>query len=52
MSVQVDIQDVSEPLGVQVAARSDHACRRQAALPPGNVGHDVHCDGVRKKPQS
>lgn len=42
VSVEVDLQDVAEPLRVQIAAGSDHVRRRQAALPPGDVGHDVH----------
>lgn len=44
VSVEVDLQDVTEPLRVQIAPGSDHVRRRQAALPPGDVGHDVHWD--------
>lgn len=44
MSVQVHVQDVTESLRVQVAACSDHPRRRQATLPPGNMGHHVHCN--------
>lgn len=44
VSVEVDLQDVAEPLRVQIAPGSDHVCWRQAALPPGDVGHDVHWD--------
>lgn len=42
MCVQVDIHDMTESLWVQVTPCSDHMCWRQATLPPGNVGHDVH----------
>lgn len=42
VSVEVDFQDVAEPLRVQIAPGADHVRRRQAALPPGHVGHDVH----------
>lgn len=42
MCVQVDIHDMTESLRVQVTPCSNHMCWRQATLPPGNVGHDVH----------
>lgn len=49
VSVEVNVQDVTEPLRVQVTARADHLGRREAALPPGDVGHDVHWNLTRKK---
>lgn len=42
MSVQVDVQNVTKSLWVQVTTSSDHPRWRQSTLPPGNMGHDVN----------
>lgn len=42
MSVQVDIQNVTKSLWVQVTPSPDHPRWRKSTLPPGNVGHDVN----------
>lgn len=49
VSVQVNIQNVTKSLWVQITPCSDHSCRRQATLPPGNMGHDVHWNGTKKE---
>lgn len=49
VGVQVNVQDVTETLWVQVTPCSDHMCRRQATLSPGNMGHDVHWNWTKKK---
>lgn len=49
VSVEVNFQDVTEPLRVQIAPGADNVCWRQAALPPGNMGHDVHWNQRSKR---
>lgn len=49
MCVQVNIQNVTKSLRVQVTPCSDHSRWGQAALPPGNVGHDVHWTRRRER---
>lgn len=49
VSVQVNIQNVTKSLWVQITPCSDHSCRRQATLPPGNMGHDVHWKRQKKE---
>lgn len=47
VSVQANIQDITKLLWVQITSCSNNLCWRQATLPPGNMGHDVHWNQTR-----